>query len=204
MTKNQKILIVSVGLIGFGLYLFYKQIKQDAELVKEKESDSNTDVTTKTDWNKILRKGSTGIEVEVLQKALKQLDVDGDFGTKTETRLRNVTGLNQISINQYNNLIKTKIAENLASSKKANFDKVLKKGSKGIEVELLQKSIKQVTVNGNFDTKTEERLKKVVGLNQVSLTIYNELIRKNANKAKEMNAVVAQQGNTTSFTTGLI
>lgn len=108
MTKNQKILIVSVGLIGFGLYLFYKQIKQDAELVKEKESDSNTDVTTKTDWNKILRKGSTGIEVEVLQKALKQLDVDGDFGTKTETRLRNVTGLNQISINQYNDFIKNR------------------------------------------------------------------------------------------------
>jgi hypothetical protein len=108
MTKNQKILIVSVGLIGFGLYLFYKQIKQDAELVKEKESDSNTDVTTKTDWNKILRKGSTGIEVEVLQKALRQLDVDGDFGTKTETRLRNVTGLNQISINQYNDFIKNR------------------------------------------------------------------------------------------------
>jgi hypothetical protein len=108
MTKNQKILIVSVGLIGFGLYLFYKQIKQDAELVKEKESDSNTDVTTKTDWNKILRKGSTGVEVEVLQKALRQLDVDGDFGTKTETRLRNVTGLNQISINQYNDFIKNR------------------------------------------------------------------------------------------------
>lgn len=108
MTKNQKILIVSVGLIGFGLYLFYKQIKQDAELVKEKESDSNTDVTTKTDWNKILRKGSTGIEVEVLQKALRQLDVDGDFGTKTETRLKNVTGLNQISINQYNDFIKNR------------------------------------------------------------------------------------------------
>jgi hypothetical protein len=108
MTKNQKILIVSVGLIGFGLYLFYKQIKQDAELVKEKESDSNTDVTTKTDWNKILRKGSTGVEVEVLQKALKQLDVDGDFGALTETRLKNVTGLTQISINQYNDFIKNR------------------------------------------------------------------------------------------------
>jgi hypothetical protein len=108
MTNNQKILIVSVGLIGFGLYLFYKQIKQDAELVKEKESDSNTDVTTKTDWNKILRKGSTGVEVEVLQKALKQLDVDGDFGALTETRLKNVTGLTQISINQYNDFIKNR------------------------------------------------------------------------------------------------
>lgn len=108
MTKNQKILFVSVGLIGFGLYLFYKQSKQDAELVKESESDSDTNVSTKPDWNKILKKGTTGIEVEVLQKALRQLDVDGDFGTKTETRLKNVTGLNQISINQYNDFIKNR------------------------------------------------------------------------------------------------
>jgi hypothetical protein len=106
MTNNQKILFVSVGLIGFGLYLFYKQIKQDAELVTESETDSNSDVSTKRDWNKILKKGSKGVEVEVLQKALKQLDVDGDFGALTETRLKNVTGLNQISINQYNDFIK--------------------------------------------------------------------------------------------------
>ena len=106
MTNNQKILLVSVGLIGLGLYLFYKQGKQDSELAKESESDSNSNVSTKADWNKVLKKGSTGVEVEVLQKALKQLDVDGDFGTKTETRLKNVTGLNQISINQYNDFIK--------------------------------------------------------------------------------------------------
>jgi hypothetical protein len=106
MTNNQKILFVSVGLIGLGLYLFYKQSKQDAELVKESESDSNTNVSTKPDWNKILKKGSTGVEVEVLQKALKQLDVDGDFGALTEARLKKVTGFTQTSINQYNEFIK--------------------------------------------------------------------------------------------------
>jgi hypothetical protein len=41
----------------------------------------------------------------VLQKALRQLDVDGDFGSDTEKRLKAVTGLNQISINQYNYFI---------------------------------------------------------------------------------------------------
>ena len=120
MTNNQKILFVSVGVIGLGLYFFNKKNKQDTELELEKESESdyntneNTNnesipnVSTKTDWDKILKKGSKGIEVKLLQKSLKQLDVDGDFGTKTETRLRNVTGLNQISLNQYNYVIRNK------------------------------------------------------------------------------------------------
>ena len=107
MTNNQKILFVSAGLIGLGLYLFYKQSKQ-ASLAEQPISDENSTQTTKADWNKILKKGSQGIEVEVLQKALKQLDVDGDFGQKTETRLKNVTGFNQISVNQYNDYIKSK------------------------------------------------------------------------------------------------
>lgn len=111
MTNNQKILFVSVGLVVLGIYFFNKQSKQDAQLVEGNENDSNNDVSTKRDWNKILKKGSQGIEVEVLQKALKQLDVDGDFGQKTETRLKNVTGLNQISINQYNDFIKNQRAK---------------------------------------------------------------------------------------------
>jgi hypothetical protein len=209
---NKKVIFIGlIAIAGIGIYFLTKKKRDEAGLAEiqsdgneEQGSTNSAKPTQKPDWNKILKKGSKGTEVKVLQKALRQLDVDGDFGSGTEKRLIAVTGLNQISINQYNTLIKGKIADNLASSKKANFDKLLKKGSQGIEVELLQKSIKQVTVNGNFDTKTEERLKKVVGLNQVSLSIYNELIRKNASKAKEMSAVVAQQGNTTSFTTGLI
>lgn len=209
---NKKVIIAGIiGLAFVGLYFFMKK-KKDEPVLAETESEESEEVQSnnsatskqKPNWNKILKKGSTGAEVKVLQKALRQIDVDGDFGSGTEKRLIAVTGLNQISVNQYNTLIKTKIAKNIASEKTVNWNKILKKGSKGIEVELLQKSIKQVDVNGNFDTKTEERLKKVVGLNQVSLSIYNELIRKNAKKAIEMNAVLAQQGNTTSFTTGLI
>jgi LPXTG-motif cell wall-anchored protein len=205
---NKKVVIIGlIALAGIGLYFLTKKKKDEAVLAETQENQNQEDTTTnsenptqKSDWNKILKKGSKGNEVKVLQKALRQLDVDGDFGSGTEKRLIAVTGLNQISINQYNTLIENKIAKNLASSKKINMDKILKKGSKGIEVELLQKSIKQVDVNGNFDTKTEERLKKVVGLNQVSLSIYNEYIRKNEKKAKEMKAVVAQ----TTFTDGLI
>jgi hypothetical protein len=213
---NKKVLIISlIGLAGIGIYFLTKKKKNEAVLVEtndevlaetneEEQSTNSAGQVQKNDWDKILKIGSKGNEVKVLQRALKRVDVDGNFGSGTEKRLKEVIGLNQISLNQYNNLMETKIAKNLASQNTINWNKVLKKGSTGNEVKLLQRGLKQVDVNGNFDKKTEERLKKVVGLTQVSLSIYNDLLRQNAKKAKEMKAVVAQQGNTTSFTTGLI
>ena len=107
MKKNQSILFVSVGLIGLGLYFFYKQSKQPklAEEPSENSNENNTQ-TTKSDFDKVLKRGSKGIEVEILQKALRQLDVDGDFGGLTEARLKNVMGISQTSINQYNEFIR--------------------------------------------------------------------------------------------------
>jgi len=213
---NKKVLIIGlIGLAGIGIYFLTKKKKNEAVLVEtndgvlaetneEEQSTNSAGQVQKNDWDKILKIGSKGNEVKVLQRALKRVDVDGNFGSGTEKRLKEVIGLNQISLNQYNNLMETKIAKNLASQNTINWNKVLKKGSTGNEVKLLQRALKQVDVNGNFDKKTEERLKKVVGLTQVSLSIYNDLLRQNAKKAKEMKAVVAQQGNTTSFTTGLI
>lgn len=109
MKQNQKILLVSIGLIGLGIYFFYKQGKADAISVDEevKVSESGNE-TPKADWDKVLKKGSQGIEVEILQRALKQLDVDGDFGGLTETRLKKVTGLTQTSLNNYNKVLKAK------------------------------------------------------------------------------------------------
>jgi hypothetical protein len=105
--KNKKILFVSLGLIGLGLYLLYIQSKQKPESVK-KENNNTVDLPIKADWNKVLKKGSTGIEVEVLQKALKQLVVDGNFGTKTEERLKKVMGVTETSVNKYNEFINNK------------------------------------------------------------------------------------------------
>jgi response regulator of citrate/malate metabolism len=107
MKKNQSILFVSVGLIGLGLYFFYKQSKQPklAEEPSENSNENNTQ-TTKSDFDKVLKRGSKGIEVEILQKALRQLDVDGDFGALTEARLKKVMGISQTSINQYNEFIR--------------------------------------------------------------------------------------------------
>jgi hypothetical protein len=120
MDKNQKILLVSVGLIGLGLYFFYKQSKQDSVTAEEEKQQVGESQTTKSDWDKVLKKGSIGTEVEILQRALKQLDVDGDFGALTEVRLKNVTGLTQITLNQYNTIIKNK-AKTTASTNKSVF-----------------------------------------------------------------------------------
>lgn len=106
MNNSTKVKIVSAGLIILGLYYFYKQKKQNAELAKE---EINTDTTAvKADWNKVLKKGSVGREVEVLQTALKTLVVDGNFGDKTEARLKKVMNVTETSINQYNKFINKK------------------------------------------------------------------------------------------------
>lgn len=121
MDKNQKILLVSVGLIGLGLYFFYKQSKQEPVPVEEeKQGSESAGQTTKQDWDKILKKGSMGVEVAVLQRALKQLKDDGDFGALTEARLKKVTGLTQITLNQYNTIIKNK-SKNTTSTNKSVF-----------------------------------------------------------------------------------
>ena len=114
---NKTIQIVSIiGLVGIGFYFFNKKKKETPVLADTSDDETNitksiTNSTTqsvKPDWNKILKMGSKGIEVKTLQKAIKKVDIDGDFGIGTEKRLKEVTGFNQISINQYNDFIKNK------------------------------------------------------------------------------------------------
>ena len=110
MENVSKVKIVSAGLIILGLYYFYKQKKQDAEIAKEPTQSGSTTNTppVKADWNKVLKKGSTGKEVGILQTALKQIKVDNDFGSSTETRLKNVMKVTQTSLNDYNKFINKK------------------------------------------------------------------------------------------------
>ena len=103
MTKNQKIAIVSAGLVILGLYYFYKQSKQPQSI---KENPDST--TEKADWNKVLKKGSKGVEVGILQRALKQLKDDEDFGDLTEARLKKVMNVTETSLNNYNKFINKK------------------------------------------------------------------------------------------------
>jgi peptidoglycan hydrolase-like protein with peptidoglycan-binding domain len=51
----------------------------------------------------MLKKGSKGLEVKELQKRLgfKGADIDGDFGTKTESALFAMKAVKQTSLNQF-------------------------------------------------------------------------------------------------------
>lgn len=118
MNNNQKVMAVSAGLIILGLYFFYKQKKQYAEVAKEETkeeeeepimNENGIDFSAKTDFDKVLKKGDyDSKEVYILQKALKQIPIDGDFGDKTEKRLKAVMKVTQTSLNQYNKFINKK------------------------------------------------------------------------------------------------
>ena len=99
MKKNTKIITVSLALIGLGMYFFYKQGKQSALADKNPENE-------KANWDKLLKKGSQGKEVIILQEALKGLVADGDFGSLTEARLKKVIGVTQTTLNKYNEFFK--------------------------------------------------------------------------------------------------
>lgn len=101
MKNNQKALIVSIGLVALGVYLLFNKTPQPAK------SKNNTQAY-KPDWNKVLKKGSEGLEVKALQKALKQLTADGSFGEKTEARLKKVMNVTETSVNKYNEFINKK------------------------------------------------------------------------------------------------
>lgn len=60
---------------------------------------SNVVIPSGVDRNKILKKGSQGAEVRVLQGILK-VKVDGDFGRNTENALLSQKGVKQIKLNQ--------------------------------------------------------------------------------------------------------
>jgi hypothetical protein len=105
MKDNQKVLLVSIGLVALGIYLFFKKTPQPAE---EKTNFGASTPPAKADYNKVLKKGSKGVEVGILQRALKQLVDDEDFGDKTEARLKAVMKVTQTSLNDYNKFITKK------------------------------------------------------------------------------------------------
>jgi hypothetical protein len=103
MNNKRKAIIVSAILIGLGGFYIYKNMKMKSPEVDEIVPESGLDTV------KVLSKGSTGLEVESLQKALKGgLMVDGNFGALTEKRLKAITGQTSISLSDYNKFILSK------------------------------------------------------------------------------------------------
>jgi hypothetical protein len=105
MDTKKKALLVSGLLIAVGGYYIYKNMGSKSTTANEVPADS----TIPFDINKVLSKGSQGDEVKSLQKGLGGgLKVDGDFGKKTEARLKSITGKTSTSIRQYNDFLASK------------------------------------------------------------------------------------------------
>lgn len=124
---------------------------------------TTTAPTSSLNTTLVLKKGSKGIEVRELQKRLG-VAVDGDFGTNTLTALQKQKGVSQITL------------ANFASTKVTlNFNLMLKKGSKGLEVIELQKRLgfKGADIDGDFGTKTESALFAMKAVKQTSLNQFS-------------------------------
>jgi len=130
---------------------------------------STTQSTTTSSLNVslLLKKGSKGLEVRELQKRLgfTGSNVDGDFGTNTLTALQKQKGVSQITLAAF-------ATTNLST---LNFNLMLKKGSKGLEVKELQKRLGFTgsNVDGDFGTKTESALFAMKAVKQTTLNQFS-------------------------------
>ena len=125
---------------------------------------TTTAPTSSLNTTLVLKKGSKGLEVRELQKRLG-VAVDGDFGTNTLTALQKQKGVSQITLATF-------ATTNIST---LNFNLMLKKGSKGLEVKELQKRLgfKGYDIDGDFGTKTESALFAMKAVKQTSLNQFS-------------------------------
>ena len=117
MKTKTKIIIASAILVGLGGFYIYKNLKENSKMNILDEQDTPDTTENKLNMDLVLSKGSKGAEVTELQRILKKDynaelgtsginkdGIDGDFGTKTETALKNAKSVTQITLKQ---MIKT-------------------------------------------------------------------------------------------------
>lgn len=108
---------INVLLIGTGAVLLYFLVKKVAEAIKQKRQNKEVDnvppVATPPilpeipDYTKVLKNGSRGVEVGILQQLLNKdgaspkLVEDRIFGAKTEAALKQIKGVSSISLAMY-------------------------------------------------------------------------------------------------------
>ena len=83
-------------------------------------------------------------------------------------------------------------------------NKVLKKGSTGAEVKELQRLLGGLTVDGSFGTNTENRLKTVKGVTQITLNQYNVAPSNNTNVYPNGTTVYAAKSAGAKLTTAKV
>lgn len=100
-TKTRKYVLIG-GAVLIALYIFNKKNFKGKSNSTSSSEENMDDPSAVADKDKYLSLGSTGLEVMELQKKLGNLVVDGIFGLKTQARLKDVTGLSLITLNQLN------------------------------------------------------------------------------------------------------
>ncbi|NHA68005.1 peptidoglycan-binding domain-containing protein [Phycicoccus flavus] len=118
----------------------------------------------------VLRRGSRGTAVSVMQKAIGGIAVDGSFGPATEARVRayqrskGLTATGVVDSRVWNALMGKGTSGSGTSGSTASglaryADTVLSRGSRGTAVSVLQKAIGGIAVDGSFGPATEARVK---------------------------------------------
>lgn len=122
-------------------------------------------VTSSLNAKLLLKKGSKGNEVRELQRLLG-VKIDGDFGVNTLAALQAQKGVSQITLAAF------------ASTNPLNFNLMLKKGSKGLEVKELQKRLgfTGYNVDGIFGVNTESALYAMKRVKQTTLNQFSFII----------------------------
>lgn len=115
--KNEDKVLIGGGVLALGAvgFLYWKKKQKEKEeeqlLINDIPEPSTVLVTpvignpiptqgAVLDKNKVLAKGSKGLEVRELQRLLG-VTIDGDFGNKTLSALQSKKGVSKISINGY-------------------------------------------------------------------------------------------------------
>lgn len=102
---NKKIVVPVVIGVGVGLVaILLTSNKSSSQVVIPDTTTGITTIPTQTiDVNKILAKGSSGLEVKELQR-LMSITADGVFGSQTESRLFYLKGVKSTSLSKFGTL----------------------------------------------------------------------------------------------------
>lgn len=113
--KNEDKVLIGAGLLGVGAigFLYWRKKKKEKDqqelitdipepptILATPIAENTPTVGAVLNKNKILSKGSKGLEVRELQRVLG-VTIDGDFGAKTLAALQAKKGVSSISLNSY-------------------------------------------------------------------------------------------------------
>lgn len=91
---------ITLGFVSYKLFFSNNNTVSNDEIGSQ-VVDETTPLPPSINKDKVVSKGSTGLEVKELQKLMGNLTADGVFGSKTEARLFQLKGVKSISINQF-------------------------------------------------------------------------------------------------------